>query len=432
MKIFFLFILFSFNLVAEDMAFQLNENLTSIQDQRVIEVGRTRSQDNIGSCFSFVFAKQIEYICQRDTQCAADLGSDEVSPLYLMNKINNGIDLNTNGANTDMILNAFNHQAGNSLELIKESCAPFDQSVYRRFITENSYYEDESIGIELLQGYYQQAKEQECDHCNTEMAEEIKSHLTDLDIQIPALANVLSQVGAMSEAEFVSRILIQNHCHAESNKVTTPPFSSHDLGTDKLTSPEIVIETLEQLIDLGRLPNLNICTGPLGTNNQRSCGGHAVIINGHRTVCDVNGLNCKKELKVQNSWGQSWQSSNNDGWVDAMTLARLAIMTPNADGSLRPTRSGGLHVSNVINWLEPTRRPTPPPARVVPPIQRIEPSPERAPTPAPLPSTNNTNFNYQAGEIYQCIKDNQKSFSSVREDIVNNIANGYSCSVYRL
>jgi len=47
--------------------------------------------------------------------------------------------------------------------------------------------------------------------------------------------------------------------------------------------------------------------------------GHAVVVHGYKQICDSKNV-CRDTLRIQNSWGQSWQDHNSNGWVDAQTL----------------------------------------------------------------------------------------------------------------
>ena len=46
------------------------------------------------------------------------------------------------------------------------------------------------------------------------------------------------------------------------------------------------MNNIEQLLDRGVLPNLNICTGAQNIDGDRICATHSVIFNGHRLACD--------------------------------------------------------------------------------------------------------------------------------------------------
>lgn len=73
--------------------------------------------------------------------------------------------------------------------------------------------------------------------------------------------------------------------------------------------------------------------------------GHSIVVSGFKKVCDDKN-NCKDVFKVHNSWGASWQKTNNDGWVDADLLVGSTIRDPNQAASSRI-------ISGAVTWLEP-------------------------------------------------------------------------------
>lgn len=73
-----------------------------------------------------------------------------------------------------------------------------------------------------------------------------------------------------------------------------------------------------------------------GASNMFACSKpHSVVVSGYRKVCKKgtnpnDPKNCRESLKIENSWGKSWQKENNDGWVDARSfLDRTAYLGNN-------------------------------------------------------------------------------------------------------
>lgn len=62
----------------------------------------------------------------------------------------------------------------------------------------------------------------------------------------------------------------------------------------------------------------DICLDQKNVRSGQCKSGHAVVIAGFRKVC--KGSECTDYLKVINSWGESWQKQNSDGWVDGRNL----------------------------------------------------------------------------------------------------------------
>lgn len=54
-------------------------------------------------------------------------------------------------------------------------------------------------------------------------------------------------------------------------------------------------------------------------NNGECLGKHGFVISGYRKACNAKNQ-CRDVVKIQNSWGKSWQEKNDDGWVDLQTI----------------------------------------------------------------------------------------------------------------
>ena len=77
--------------------------------------------------------------------------------------------------------------------------------------------------------------------------------------------------------------------------------------------------------------------------NNACTSGHSIVISGYKKV--YNGRVYKDLFKVHNSWGESWQKSNNDGWVDA------EILVSHTRRSI--SQSDPYVTSASVIWLEP-------------------------------------------------------------------------------
>ena len=81
----------------------------------------------------------------------------------------------------------------------------------------------------------------------------------------------------------------------------------------------------------GPVLGIGLCLQPEFTaKTRKQCEpyGHSVVISGYRKVC--HGQHCKDSLKVINSWGEDWQVSNDNGWLDANNLLDRSLYTPQA------------------------------------------------------------------------------------------------------
>jgi hypothetical protein len=83
-------------------------------------------------------------------------------------------------------------------------------------------------------------------------------------------------------------------------------------------SYEGFINRLTDLLKRNTPVLVDICLDQKNVSGIQCKSGHAVVIAGYRKVC--NGSKCTDYLKVINSWGESWQKQNSDGWVDGRNL----------------------------------------------------------------------------------------------------------------
>lgn len=61
-----------------------------------------------------------------------------------------------------------------------------------------------------------------------------------------------------------------------------------------------------------------VCLKWMKKNECDPDSGHSMVIAGYKRVCEIEDPSiCKDLFKIHNSWGESWQRRNNDGWIDA-------------------------------------------------------------------------------------------------------------------
>ncbi|MGE3610814.1 MAG: hypothetical protein AB7I27_14580 [Bacteriovoracaceae bacterium] len=68
--------------------------------------------------------------------------------------------------------------------------------------------------------------------------------------------------------------------------------------------------------------------------NDGKCGGHSVMLVGQRYVCDNNG--CDLQFRIQNSYGQTWQDTHDNGWVNADNLISNMMMLKGTMNTIMP------------------------------------------------------------------------------------------------
>lgn len=74
---------------------------------------------------------------------------------------------------------------------------------------------------------------------------------------------------------------------------------------------------------------------------------HCCVIDGYRIMRNANGRT-RSMLKVLNSWGESWQESHDDGWVDAEYLLRCVWDYPQTTGVMKKDQRAATR----LTWIE--------------------------------------------------------------------------------
>lgn len=134
--------------------------------------------------------------------------------------------------------------------------------------------------------------------------------------------------------EFIYNAAVKDTACRQSRKMRVGGYHVYtfpEKRSGKNPSREEYLEQFEKLL-LNDIPvSMKICSedaynpdtdssGELGTNDN--CGGHAITVTGIKEVCNFKG--CDTLLKVQNSYGQTWQDNYNDGWLEAGPLIKRA------------------------------------------------------------------------------------------------------------
>jgi hypothetical protein len=307
------------------------ESNVEIQD-----IPQTVSQA-IGFCDAAVAATLMEKdSCRIRKIICSNLTADQrISLLYLM-RFNHAIESESDRAireNYDKINVGAPGSAAvimanfvaSSNRAVKESCAPFDA-----FVSKDKTV-DEQVKTELdmwehLKNVYLKSKDgsEKCLLClatatATELHEKYKSKVTN--------AEVLAAFGEKTYEEFLARVLVPEECMSPTKQLLWRPSGAFRKWPANQSEMKIetAFEKIQTNLKKGQIMGLQeICLDKQYTNG--SCKSkHHVVVNGFcPKMCDKNNpTNCKKNaVKIQNSWGQTWQDENHDGWVEGETLLK--------------------------------------------------------------------------------------------------------------
>ncbi|MEK2643744.1 hypothetical protein [Bdellovibrio sp. BCCA] len=312
---------------------------------QVTNMPKVRSQDSIGICYSFVASTLIDEancVANKVQDCSSVPNTNKASPLDMARYSQdlpedtdssdrfNYEGLNEGGSAAFAIYNAgFRAQA-----IVRESCAPFDQVVSK--ITDPAKAQKSELEMwQKFKNMYEayKRKQKECAQCALEYATTTANDIKK-DFNLKASnQEILKAFAEDSYSKFLDKILIPDDCWDFKNQISLKGNWKMNAYPDKnqTSNYQQTISKIKEVLGRKRPISIGFCTQtPLEVKSTDACGkimkngepsgeGHAVVIKGYRRVCNSKNQ-CYDALQIQNSWGESWQSSNDDGWVDAKEL----------------------------------------------------------------------------------------------------------------
>ena len=159
---------------------------------------------------------------------------------------------------------------------------------------------------------------------------------------------ILKNIDAMAPKEFAHKILIRDTCNSAKNKITLPAFKNKYLEEKDLKNESMLFEKITKLIDRDIPPAISFCLSPR-VKGTRVCSLHEAVVSGYRKICNA-AKKCKSMLKLQNSWGKTWQDEYQGGWVDADILLKYSLNVPINKKDVKPRK----RYPNILTWIEPT------------------------------------------------------------------------------
>lgn len=177
-----------------------------------------------------------------------------------------------------------------------------------------------------LSGLYAKSKSipKGCDSCAADFYATAKDEIEkSFDVKVTN-ESLLKAFAEDTYAKFFDRLFTPPACMRMGKALAFEGYGKESVEYYPRTKKGNYNEALEKVkivLQTGRplgLSNLCLDKNP----SERKCDNpHGLVIAGYRKICQGNSeTNCKDVLKVVNSWGDSWQRRNDDGWVDARTL----------------------------------------------------------------------------------------------------------------
>lgn len=329
---------------------------------QITNMPRVRTQDSIGLCGAMVAATIIDEancVYKKVENCAAVPDKDKTSPLDMSRYFQgpaNGKD-DTDPFNYEGLLMGGSpalaiYQSGiRARTTIRESCAPFDQVVAG--VKDPQQARDLELAMwKKFENSFNNIKREEkkCAQCAIEMATATAKDIKE-NYKIKASNEEILRAFAEGTYEkFLDKLLVPEECWDPKQMIGLRGKWNFNIYPEKdagKSNYEKTIAKIKEVLGKKRPLSFSYCAQePLKAKTIDACqgpssnpadlgGGHALVIKGYRRVCNSKNQ-CYDAVQVHNSWGESWQNSNDDGWVDARALLDRSFYEPGR-----------------LTWLEP-------------------------------------------------------------------------------
>lgn len=291
-----------------------------------------RDQDGFGSCYLFATTSLLDQACIKSGACDED---KQISVLDVLGKtqLQNGNSkefLGLNGGNIPQVTRSLTNGKKVDLSFSTEECAPYQQIENYNGQANGDFDIEEHPQLKAMNDiYYQVKKETEsdgfCRPCNEEFFKKYYPFSTDMIENLSRAATKIASINAFEE--FLNEVLIPKKCRDEKEKVKIPGVKFHQehiSDKDKFRKKMIELFENDQSAAISSCTWQRYCEGEDDISDmsmcpqekrKRSCGAHAYLLSGFRTICDSNG-ECRNQYKVHNSWGTHFNVFNDNGWVE--------------------------------------------------------------------------------------------------------------------
>lgn len=208
------------------------------------------------------------------------------------------------------VLENFRYNGG---KLASESCAPYEKW---SDLAKLSPPKDDSGEYDYFYSMWQKLRENSSYDNKLCLANELKDAGFNQNIQ--ELISVIDKVNEMSWKELRYKILVPESCLNQSMKYPDYEILPYPRkGTDKKDFKSIR-DQIYRSLSKGYPLEASFCAVK---DSSGVCGYHSATIVGQRHVCDLS--QCRLQFRIQNSYGESWQKYNDNGWVDGENLTKL-------------------------------------------------------------------------------------------------------------
>jgi hypothetical protein len=292
-----------------------------------------KTQDTMGECRAFSMAAIIQkYICDKRKipDCKNPPPKYDLSYFGMMyythaekGKVNT---FNPFGDSFDSMFKILNNYTDNGQLSYLNSCNPFSNMI-KIFKTNGIVKADDlkkyNDFVEYLKNLYtlwQSYKDKNSEPADSSKVIAYINDMVGLNLTWTSLKTALMKE---TFGQYLYSLFFESLDPNKCEQISMPTLSdiiAYPNDKTNATPSDIKAKIIEGLKEVPPKPVLTplMCTRWIGPNKCHADGGHSMVISGYKKVCEKNNPSeCKELFKIHNSWGESWQKENNDGWVDA-------------------------------------------------------------------------------------------------------------------
>ena len=291
------------------------------------------SQDSIGLCYSHAAAQIFNYHnCRlRKIDCSQLPDSERASALAMARYTARDVP-------DDEVIFASSYKgiyeggyAGRTLAVASlvvgsvpsEQCASLDRALGKLNNSED-IKKAQSNALKKLKDIYKNSKaiDKKCTTCLATHADSAQKEIEQNFNVKTSNEKLLKAFAEDSYEKFFDELMIPTECLRTKNSVFFEGHEKMDYQYypkgKKSNYEESKNKIIEVLSQGNPLLLESVCLDETATSKCQD--SHTVVVTGFRRVCNQSKKRCFDAIRIQNSWGKSWQDEYDGGWVEAKNL----------------------------------------------------------------------------------------------------------------
>jgi hypothetical protein len=297
------------------------QGMKPICDKSYVEVGNlppVMDQGQYGLCYAHSSLLLLEHLRCSKSPNPSSCYSHKGSVLHLARFNSTYEDTIPIGGDPGSVLSTFHYKGR---KLATSACAPYEKwkeldNKHKDEIKTLVVPRDGSGEYDFFYYLWTQLKKDSSYDARLCWANEIMD--TGLNQNVQDLMAVLDKSNEMSWQELRYKILVPKSCLEKTINYPDYQLTSYPRNSRDKKDFKSIRDQIYRSLSKGYPVEASFCAQ---TNSNGECGYHSASIVGQRHVCDRS--NCKLQFRIQNSYGQSWQRYNDNGWVDGENLTKL-------------------------------------------------------------------------------------------------------------